>query len=93
MPFLSKAIIEGIGFADSSIISSLFQLFVVFHIVAEYYNLRDIQITAETGIGKPCFHTVALGIDSFMVVLLFHFDKSQRQAIDENGYVGTEVVA
>ena len=93
LSFLSKAIIEGIGFADSSVISSLFQLFVVFHIVAEYHNLRDIQITAETGIGKPCLHTVALGIDSFMIVFLFHFNKSQRQAIDENGYVGTEVVA
>ena len=55
--------------------------------------LRDIQKTAETRIGKPRLHTLALGINSFVIVLLFYFDKSQRQTIDKDGYVRAKVVA
>ena len=92
LSFLAKAIIEGIRFTDGCIISSLFQLLVIFHIVAEYHYLRDIQKTAETRIGKPRLHTLVLGINSFVIVLLFYFDKSQRQTIDKDGYVRAKVV-
>ena len=67
---------------------------VVVLVVAEDHQLRQVQESAELGVGQPrVVHAVVFCQHAAPVVGLFHLDEHQRQAVYHQGDVGTEALA
>ena len=63
----------------------------IFHVVGEDHQLRDVDKTPEFWIAAARDDAVALSQHAFAVIGLFDLDKRQRHAIDEQGDVWAEL--
>ena len=67
-------------------------LIVVFLIVGEYHQLRNVEEAAKTCFAHSCIDAFTLSQDTLVVIWFLYFNKSQWHSIDETGDIRTEII-
>ncbi len=90
---LAEIIEDGIVVRRGSVECALKRLrgaIVVFHVVREHHELRDVDEAFELWVPKPGGDAMSLRENAVSVVRLFHLDEDKWKPVDEEGDVGPE---
>ena len=69
------------------------ELGIVFHIIAEYHQLRDINKTAELFVWEALFvHSCTLGQHPTMIIWLLNFNKTKWHTVYKQSDVRSELI-